>query len=272
MDIDKFLSDAYKELDLMIKQQEDDFVELFIDDYLSDFFVDDTTLKNSTGNYAKANEINKRFDDAYEAFIIPFLFWYAKKLIDSGVIAVDYFKSIGVKAKLSDVDYIKKAIGLNGKNIIKGSFLWNLGMMGELRQRFQSLVINAISSSQKLSLLIRNSKAIFKSTRKQKSALAKYYTKYAYMPINQTLNGASYKLAQQYGITKFRYAGNLVEKSRDFCIERAGNIYTIEQGKSWNNLDWAGKMVGVDFFIQCGGYACRHFLQYLSKNKEDEGK
>ena len=41
MDIDKFLSDAYKELDLMIKQQEDDFVELFIDDYLSDFFVDD---------------------------------------------------------------------------------------------------------------------------------------------------------------------------------------------------------------------------------------
>lgn len=270
MDIDKFLSDAYKELDLMIKQQEDDFVELFIDDYLSDFFVDDTTLKNSTGNYAKANEINKRFDDAYEAFIIPFLFWYAKKLIDSGVIAVDYFKSIGVKAKLSDIDYIKKAIGLNGKNIVKGSYLWNLGMMGELRQRFQSLVINAISSSQKLSLLIRNSKAIFKSTRKQKSALAKYYTKYAYMPINQTLNGASYKLAQQYGLTKFRYAGNLVEKSRDFCIHRKGKVFTIEEGKSWNNIDWAGKIDGLDFFIQVGGWNCLDHLEYLPNNNEDD--
>jgi len=69
-------------------------------------------------------------------------------------------------------------------------------------------------------------------------------------------------------LTKFRYAGNLVEKSRDFCIERAGNIYTIEQGKSWNSLDWAGKMVGVDFFIQIGGYFCRHHLEWI--NDKDE--
>jgi len=263
--IDDWIEATYKELEDKIKSQEDEFINILFSDYLSNFYVDDQIIKNTSGNYIKANELNNQFNEAYNAFIAPFLVWYGKKLLEGGKYAVDYFNSIGVKATIDDVKYLSNRLGLDGNKIIKGSFLWNLGQLGEIRQRMQDLVLNAIASSQKLNVLVRNIKPLFKSTTKKRSALAKYYLKYAYDPVMQTLNSTSYKLARQYGYTKFIYKGGIIEKSRDFCIERDGNEYTLEQGKEWNNLDWKGKIQDIDFFIQLGGYSCRHYLQFIKE-------
>ncbi len=267
--IDNWVEQAYRELEYKIREQEDEFLEIFIEQYLYDFYIDDVFLKASSGNYSLANQVNQRFDEAYEDFIIPFLLYYGRKLIEGGVLAVDYMNSIGVAAKYQDIEYIGKAIGLNGKSIVRGSFLWNLGMMGELRQRFQSYVISSITTMQRFSTFVKNARPFFKTKNKTASALMKYYRAYAFNPIIQTLNSASYTLANKYGLKKFVYAGDLIEKSRDFCVERAGNTYTIEQGKSWNNLNWAGKIQGVDFFVQAGGYFCRHHLEYINEEKEE---
>lgn len=268
-DTDKWIESTYKELESRIADQEDLFLEMFITEYLSDFYIDDTEVKNTSGNYDKLNQINRKFDDAYDAFIVPFLLWYGNKLIEAGQISLNYFKSIGIQAKSDDISYLSKMIGLDGSKIVKGSFIYNLGKMGEVRQRFQQVVLNAISSSQKFNLLVRNIKPVFKSSKETRSGLSKYYLKYAYNPIMQTLNGVSYKLAKQYGITNFKYAGGLVERSRQFCIDRAGETFTIEQGKSWNELEWNGKIKGVDFFVQCGGHGCLHHIEWIKDENND---
>lgn len=267
-EIDEWIEESYAELERKIEEQEDEFLIFFIDTYLAEFYIDDTTLKSNSGNYDKVNQINAKFDEAYDVFIIPFLIWYGNKLLEAGQVSLEYFKSIGIPATANDIAYLSKMIGLRGKSIIKGSFLWNLGKMGELRQRMQDLVMNAVASGQKYNLLIRNIRPIFKSSKDTRSALSKYYLKYAYNPIMQSLNGTSYHLAQKYGLTEFIYAGGLVEKSRQFCIDRVGQEFTIEQGKSWNNLNWRGKIEGVDFFTQLGGYQCLHHLEWINKEEE----
>lgn len=268
-DTDKWIDSTYKELESRIKDQEDSFIDMFIGEYLNDFYINDTELKNTSGNYDKVNQVNRKFDEAYDIFIIPFLLWYGNKLIEAGQISLDYFKSIGINATSADISYLSKMIGLNGNNIIKGSFLYNLGKMGEIRQRLQDMLLNAVSSGQKFNLLLRNIKPVFKSTKQTRSGLAKYYLKYAYNPVMQTLNGVSYKLAKQYGVTNFKYAGGLVEHSRQFCIDRAGETFTIEQGKSWNELEWSGKIKGVDFFVQVGGTNCKHFIEWIKETNND---
>ncbi len=261
---DKWIESTYKQLDKKVKEQEDEFLAMFVGEYLSEFYIDDTTLKNTSGNYEKVNQVNAKFDEAYDAFIVPFLLWYGNKLIEAGQVSLNYFKSIGINANSKDVDYLAKMIGLNGKSIVKGSFLWNLGKMGEMRQRLQEMLLQAVSSSQKFSQLVRNVKPLFKSTSKQRSALSTYFLKYAYQPIMQSLNGTSYHLAKKYGLTKFKYAGDLVEKSRSFCIHRKNRIFTIEEAQSWNQLEWKGKMKGVDFFIQVGGWNCLDHLDWIN--------
>jgi hypothetical protein len=75
-----------------------------------------------------------------------------------------------------------------------------------------------------------------------------------------TYNAAGRFYAKKYGYKKFRYEGGLIADSRDFCIERDGLEFWDYQGEAWNELEWKGKMPGVDFFVQVGGYNCRHWL------------
>lgn len=56
--------------------------------------------------------------------------------------------------------------------------------------------------------------------------------------------------ATDAGIKRFRYAGPSAE--RDFCRERRGNIYTIEEIERMDNGQ------GLDVLSHCGGYNCKH--------------
>lgn len=263
---DKWIDATYKELERKIRQQEQLFLDIFIEE-LADELEYDSNGINPLTNYTIMTKINDRFDEAYITFITPFLIWYANKLLEAGDLSLEYFQSIGEDATKKDTAYLAGMIGLVGGSIRKGSFLANLGMMGELRQQLQDTVMKAVVSGQKFNQLLRNVKTVFKSSKNQPSLLSKYYLKYAFQPVMQVLNATSYKMAKQFGLTHFLYAGDIIEKSRSFCIHRTGNVYSIEEGQSWNNIEWKGKIQGVDFFVQVGGTNCKHYLQY--QRKED---
>ena len=264
-DLDKFIDKTYKELEQRIKEQESEFMAMFMDEYLGDFAIDDMRIKNTSINISKVGQIERQFDEAYDEFILPFLLWYGKKLVDGAEMAADYFKQQGENITKKDTAYVSAMIGLNGNKIVKGGYLWNLGRMTELRTNLQSMVMSAVVSGSKFNKFMANIKPVFKSTKKERSSLSKYYMKFAYNAVMQVINGTSYNLAKKFGYTHFVYTGGLIEKSRAFCRERDGNTYSIEEGQSWNNLDWNGKIEGVDFFVQIAGHNCRHHLQFIKQ-------
>jgi len=71
-------------------------------------------------------------------------------------------------------------------------------------------------------------------------------------------------LARFAGFTKFRYAGGLIQDSRDFCIARNGNVYDENAVRSWASIPtWQGKIpntTATSIFYYLGGYRCRHWL------------
>ena len=61
----------------------------------------------------------------------------------------------------------------------------------------------------------------------------------------------------------FAYPGGEVRDTREFCSDRTGKIWHIEEVKSWASLDWDGKHRDTNetnIFILRGGYNCRHAL------------
>ena len=66
------------------------------------------------------------------------------------------------------------------------------------------------------------------------------------------------------GFTKFRYAGGLIQDSRDFCVARNGNVYDENAIRSWASIPtWQGKIpntTATTIFYYLGGYRCRHWL------------
>lgn len=66
----------------------------------------------------------------------------------------------------------------------------------------------------------------------------------------------------------FVYRGGTVEDSRDFCVQRNGQFYHIEEVRNWGNLSkWDGMIPGTNpgnIRIVLGGYNCMHSLMPVS--------
>lgn len=57
------------------------------------------------------------------------------------------------------------------------------------------------------------------------------------------------------------YLGGTVRDTRDFCQERNGNFYHIDEVRSWASLQWQGRNSGTNesnILQLLGGYNCRH--------------
>lgn len=72
------------------------------------------------------------------------------------------------------------------------------------------------------------------------------------------------KKSDDLGLTHFLYAGGLIKTSRDFCVQRAGKIFTFKEAKTWNNGQ------GLPVIPYLGGYNCRHSIVPMTEEKAIE--
>jgi hypothetical protein len=76
--------------------------------------------------------------------------------------------------------------------------------------------------------------------------------------------------ADKYGFDTFIYAGTIMSETRDFCMKRAGRMYTKKQIDSWTHK-WTGKRgTGASAFQYRGGYSCRHHWRPVRPEWIDE--
>lgn len=65
------------------------------------------------------------------------------------------------------------------------------------------------------------------------------------------------------GLVWYLYSGGVMDKSRPFCIARAGRYFHQKEIESWADLEWAGKnplTTKSSIFVLVGGYSCAHQL------------
>ena len=178
--------------------------------------------------------------------------------------SVDNFSEDG--AEFKDVKYIEESIGIiNGKLQRKRNkqltVLYAIGGIKVIENDVMSLINNSFTG-----MVTR--KDLWKAAERTVSRkYADFFEVYYYDTLFQTYNAAQLSFARKYDYKKFLYAGDLVEDSRDFCVERAGHEFWREDGEEWNGLEWRGKIQGVDFFVQVGGYRCRHHIHWIKEEK-----
>ncbi len=81
-------------------------------------------------------------------------------------------------------------------------------------------------------------------------------------------------IANKLGIKYFQYFGGEIDTTRCFCQERNGNVYSVEEIKSWAKLDWNGKIKGTNennITMVLGGYSCLHSLLPVSDRRAESG-
>lgn len=71
-------------------------------------------------------------------------------------------------------------------------------------------------------------------------------------------------ISRSMGVEWYKYAGSVIESSREFCDTRHNKYYHVKEVESWGQLgNWDGKIKGTNsssIFANRGGWNCRHSL------------
>lgn len=87
--------------------------------------------------------------------------------------------------------------------------------------------------------------------------LRRYASVYAVDSLNQFSASLTIATANEQGIDRFEYYGDIIRDSREFCKKHVGKEYSREEiNRIWAG-SWAGKAAGDPFLVR-GGYNCRH--------------
>lgn len=90
---------------------------------------------------------------------------------------------------------------------------------------------------------------------------AKTYSRTTYAQADATYTTT---ISREMGVEWYKYAGSVIESSREFCDTRHNKYYHVLEVESWGTLgNWSGKIKGTNsstIFANRGGWNCRHSL------------
>jgi hypothetical protein len=141
------------------------------------------------------------------------------------------------------------------------------------RERIARAMYSNVLAKGKFSSFVQEIQAVLGTgTDVRGNSLAQYADLWANDGIMNFYQSVELRKAKEQGITSFLFDGDplIIETSRDFCIERAGKIFTIDEIESWNDLDWKGKRGPA--LIYRGGWNCRHSWIPIENPEEYEAQ
>lgn len=84
----------------------------------------------------------------------------------------------------------------------------------------------------------------------------------AYAGFDRTIQNLK---SAELGMELFLYSGGLIRDSRDFCISKAGKVFTKKQVDSWEGQHWIGKNTKRSVWEALGGFNCSHILSPVTE-------
>lgn len=254
-------------------------LDLLFSEYVTKFDVKDGVLLDNDNNVTLLAEIDKVFEKFNTNFQQSVLNGYAKDLLKITELNADYFsQGLGFATDVV-TDIVKNKINLDDKlgftakgNLKRDGYLYRLGETQPVRQELRQYVSSSLTSETSYAEYLKGFKDIVVGNENVNGSLVKYYDQYAYDSFNQHDASSGQYLAQGLGLEHFMYEGSIIKTTRDFCVKRAGKVFTIKETKKWkNDPDLIDKKTKDRYkpLVERGRYRCRHFIKYITKELYD---
>lgn len=200
----------------------------------------DKTIKSSTYQYALEQHLN----------VIP--------VIDS--LNTEYFESISSAFKPNRV-FIKNLQTQTIESV--NSLVLQDGLSAQIKLPLNQILQQNINTGGSFTGMLNQVKTFVQGNENLDGRLLSYSKTILHDTLFQYARSFQNSVTNDLGLVWFRYIGGLMDKSREFCIERNGGYFHQKEIESWAELDWKGKnnlTTKSSIFILCGGHNCRHQL------------
>lgn len=145
-------------------------------------------------------------------------------------------------------------------------------VFGEAAQsRMATAMYDSVVAGTSYAQLVKSIQGILRGHRDIRGRpMMAYADTHAFDAIMNFHNQVNMKKADDLGIKKFMYVGDVITTTRPFCRRRVGKLYTRAQIERWNGLTWSGKSGPP--LTHRGGYNCRHHWRAFKDEWLDESE
>ncbi len=256
-DIDEILERFYKLTDNRLSGIESYFYKIIYNYFVDNLETKQNVIKLTNKNIdtvTKLNSIDEKMKEPLSGFG-EFILKSIISLINFTGLSMEKYDARAISASQSVqkkvVDHLEKNIQFNN----------NLeAVYGEIKQD----AISLMSKYEGISLSELREYLRDKIT--DKRIVTKYYNRWTGDIYSQYQRAAANEIRKDLGMKYAMYQGGLIETSRQFCKERNNKLFSEEEILSWQFLNWDGKpSTGYNPLYDCGGYNCRHRLDWVSE-------
>jgi hypothetical protein len=272
---ERFIEKALKGIDKQSAILQRRFVEMLVDELISDLETKDKKLQSTTGNFRAINQLDDIFNRFSRQFTRPFIEEIGQKMLETIKYTEGYFIK-GFNPPLNVLNQIEKntafiyeRIGITktGK-IITGSYLDKLANFDELRNTVRNYVTQNVVGGSGYFEFQKGFKKLIKGADDKTGKLQQYYKQYTFDVFNQVDSAIAKTYAEALELNYFIYFGEVMERTRCFCEKRNNMIFSVDDTK-----DWKHDVALLDFYkenpynplIDRGGFNCRHDIIYIDE-------
>ena len=227
-------------------------------------------VKFSVSNIRASNNVFKTIQRFAKRTGQKLIKWLVVKLSDLFKTNSFYFRSFLEYPVSRDERAINKLLLQLGfdqstNRVVSGGFFSRVFQLDGVASSIARDIQQALASRVTISAF----KKLFRSRFLAADYVGKWFKRFTGDLFHQFDASAQEVLSDELGLEHFVYAGTPIKTTRCFCNRRMNYIYTKDFAKTWDKLTWRGKIEGGNFFIDRGGYNCRHHLSYITKNRAE---
>lgn len=267
------LSELIESIDIRVQGMQRGLTRRFLEAVLEMFDFDGGRLKKTTKNVAALRKLERLFDKFEKDIIKDELALFAAELLEVGGLTVEYYEATNPAAKAAAIrnslNLLRAVIGIDENGtLIEGGYLERLGKTAEVRERLRQYVVQSIVTKRSMSEFQKGFRELVEGKPGIiDGALQAYWRQYAYDTYNQAHEVVNSSMADELELQYFIYQGSIIPTSRNFCIKKAGKVFSRAEALKWkNDPDLIDKKTAASYnpFIERGRYNCRHWLNWIS--------
>lgn len=172
----------------------------------------------------------------------------------------DYFA--GIKESFTPNRNFIKSLQAQTVDSIESNLLTD-GLTAQVKSPIIDILNRNINSGGKFTGFVDELKMFVQGDNQVEGRILRYSRTYLSDALFQYSRTYQQAMTRDLDLEFYLYAGGLIDKSRPFCVERAGNYYHQKEIESWAPLKWAGKnplTTESSIFTLAGGYSCAHSI------------
>lgn len=153
-------------------------------------------------------------------------------------------------------------LGISGENTVQeNGYLSTLIKSEAVKNQIKDFALKSVMGQAGWQDTKKNLEKLIAGDKDNLGALQKYHRNFSYDLLSQVDRATGKTYADDLNFEFAIYEGGLIETSREFCKKHNGNVYHISEIMKFNPK--VAKPPNYNPFVDCGGYSCRHTLNYI---------